>query len=624
MNSTEFRKQLDSLQGLDSAARLRTLCSIAKEDLDYVQTLTLDRAMDSISKADAKAYIDIRLAICGSSTMNHLMPAIRVAGLRRGLFIHGHIGNFGQYRQEMLDINSATHGFAPDIVLLAPTAADVIGGIALLVDRATADESVDASIAELRSLWRTVKERMRATVIQQGIIDSTYPLFGSHERLIPGAPRRLISLANYRLSEAALEDDVRWLDIPAAIAHDGLDKWFDVRNWFQAKVEIAPPAAKDYGELVARLIAAEFGLSKKCLVMDLDNTLWGGVVGDDGVDGIVLGEGSAVGEAHLALQKYARLLKERGVILAVCSKNEWDTVSEVFDTHPEMHLKKSDIAAFAVDWEDKALNIEKLSKQLNIGLDSMVFIDDNPAERARVRGTLPMVAVPELPEDPSYYVQAVAAEGYFEAINITNEDIQRTKLYRANTERRAFEASATSIDEFLSELEMAMRFDSLRSVDLSRASQLINKTNQFNTTTRRVTTDALSDWSSDERSMILVFRLGDKFGDHGLVSVMVFRPHSLESDTLELTSWVMSCRVFGRQLESAAMNVAVELAKSRGMERFLADYIPTPKNAVIKALFENLGFTKVEQSPDGTSRWSLKLTDYDPAHTHIKRDSPHE
>jgi FkbH-like protein len=422
------------------------------------------------------------------------------------------------------------------------------------------------------------------------------------------------------VADAAAEESVLFLDIARLSARDGIDAWFDTTRWLQGKIEIAPSAAPLYGEIVARLVAAQRGQSKKCLVLDLDNTLWGGVVGDVGLEGLVLGEGSAAGEAHLALQQYAKALKERGIVLAVCSKNELATAEDAFHNHPEMVLKRSDIAAFAANWTDKAENLRQIAAQLNIGLDSLVFVDDNPAERARVRDSLPMVAVPELPIDPAHYVRCIANAGYFEAIAFTEEDRLRVGQYASNVERETARSSYQSMDDYLRGLDMSVVFGPIGAVDLARATQLINKTNQFNTTTRRLNSEELAAIAAAAQNITLQFRLIDRFGDNGLVSVMILCQDPGEPDVLDVLNWVMSCRVFGRQLEDEAMNIAVEIARTRGARRLRGDIIATKKNAVISGLYRDLGFAPVSalSIPD-TTRWILDVSDYTARPTFINR-----
>jgi FkbH-like protein len=431
----------------------------------------------------------------------------------------------------------------------------------------------------------------------------------------------VIRRLNDQLSVAAAQDSVLLLDVARASERDGIDAWFDPRSWLQGKLEVAPQAAALYGEMVARVVAAQRGLSKKCLVFDLDNTLWGGVIGDDGLEGLVLGEGSAAGEAHLALQRYAKQLKERGVILAICSKNDPVIAEAAFRDHPEMLLRRSDISAFVANWDDKAANLNAIAARLNIGLDSLVFVDDNPAERARIRQSLPMVAVPELPKDIAHYVRCIADAGYFEAVTFTSEDRRRTEQYAANAEREALSESSGSLEDFLQSLQMSVVFGPFAAADLARVTQLFNKTNQFNTTTRRYNAEEVAKFATANETMTLQFRLLDKFGDNGLVSAMIIRPDPEQPDVLDIDNWVMSCRVFGRQLEYEAMNIVVEQARRRGIKTLRADYIPTPKNGVISDLYSRLGFSpETDQTQkNGAGSWLLDPTKYTTKSTFISR-----
>lgn len=622
--ASDFRGDLRAaLEAPHSAECIGKLAALAQCRLGYLETIQLAHALSRVSVEDAPGFSRARLAIVASSTIDHLVPAIRVAALRRQLLLDVYVGQYGQYRQELLDETSPLHQFGPQIVLLSLTAREAIAGAPLGVTPEEVDGIIGPSIDELRVLWGKARETLHATVIQQTFLNVADPLFGSYDRLVSGSPAQLITRLNDRLAEAAATDAVLLLDIARASERDGLDAWFDIARWLQGKLEIAPQAAPMYGDLTARIIAAQRGLSKKCLVLDLDNTLWGGVVGDDGLEGIVVGEGSARGEAHLALQRYAKQLSDRGVILAVCSKNDPTIAEAVFRDHPEMLLKRSDIAAFVANWTDKAANLEMIAGQLNIGLDSLVFVDDNPAERARIRESLPMVAVPELPEDPAHYARCVANAGYFEAVAFTADDLQRAEQYANNAARQSSLTSSQSLDDFLIGLKMSVVAGPITAVDLARSAQLINKTNQFNPTTRRYAVEEVERFAASDRYLTFQFRLTDRFGDNGLVSVMILRPDPEETDVFEIDTWVMSCRVFGRQLELEAMNIAVEAAKQRRIHTFRADHIPTPKNGVVSELYPTLGFTRVPEATaaEGATRWLLHLDDYTPSRTHITRRS---
>jgi len=619
--AVNFRETLRAAQS-DPAwpSRLARLAGLSRQRLGYLEVIQLDRALAAVP-ADARTGLTpVRLAVLASSTVDHLLPGIRIAGLRRGLSVETHIGTYGQYRQDLLDPSSSLHGFRPQVILFAIAAREAIASIDVTASSEETDRRLDQTVDDLRSLWREARGTLKATVIQQTFLNTAKSLFGSYERLVPGAPLQAIHRLNERLARAAAADGVALLDVAYASERQGLDFWFDETRWLQGKLEIAPQAAPLYGEWLARIVAAQRGLSKKCLVLDLDNTLWGGVVGDDGIDGIVLGEGNPTGEAHLALQRYAKHLKERGIVLAVCSKNDPKIAEEAFAGHPEMVLRRSDIACFVANWEPKSGNLRRIAAELNLGLDSLVFVDDNPAERAAVRGELPMVAVPELPEDVAGYTRCVADAGYFEAVAFTAEDQQRAEQYAANASRDAEMRSSGNLQDFLAGLSMTVSFGAVRDVDLARVAQLINKTNQFNPTTRRYSPEEVKALCADPACIALQFRLLDRLGDNGLVSAMILRPGA-GSGILCVDTWVMSCRVFGRELEFEAMNIAVEAARALGARTLHAEYIPSPKNGVIQDLYANLGFQPLPapQAAAGSTNWQLPLDEYRPRSTHIAR-----
>jgi FkbH-like protein len=615
----DFRADLgEALKSPNPTDSLEKLASLAQYRIGYLETLQLDRALSRLTLKPQTGFATVRLAILASSTVDHLPPAIRVAGLRRRLLIDLHTAAYGQYRQDLLNPASSLHLFAPQFILFSISARDTVASVPLAATSAEADETIGRSIDELRLLWRKARGAFNATIIQQTFLDFTEPVFGSYDRLVPGAPTRVITRLNDCLSKAAGQDNVLLLDVARASERDGIDAWFDNGSWLHGKLEIAPEAAILYGEMVSRIVAAQRGLSKRCLVFDLDNTLWGGVIGDDGLEGIILGEGSAAGEGHMALQRYAKQLKERGVILAVCSKNSPAIAEAAFRDHPEMLLRMPDISAFVANWNDKAENLKAIATQLNIGLDSLVFVDDNPVERARIRQSLPMVAVPELPKDIAHYVPYLAEAGYFEAVAFTSEDRLRTEQYGANAEREALFELSGNLDDFLRSLQMSVVFGKFTAAELVRVTQLFNKTNQFNTTTKRYSAEEVASFAATEKTMTLQFRLLDKFGDNGIVSAMILRPDPKQPEVFEIDNWVMSCRVFGRQLEFEAMNIAVEQARRRGGRALRAHYIPTTKNGVISELYPSLGFSPLINKT-GSTCWILDLAKYVAPSTHISR-----
>jgi FkbH-like protein len=611
----DFRGKLKAAAQLqDAAQRLEALAELSRHQLDPLQTMQIARLIGDADASTSGGWSRVKLALLASHTVEHLVPAIRVAGLRRNILVDTYVCNYGQYRQELIDTGSKLHSFAPQFILLAIAAQE-----SLEADLAT--EAADRQVEELRGLWRTARQSFKAAVIQQTFIDVSESLFGNYDRLVDTTPSQIVARLNRQITAAARDDDVLLLDTDRHASRDGRDNWFEAPHWYASKMMIAPRAAPMYGDQLLRIVAGRLGQSKKCLVLDLDNTVWGGVVGDDGVHGLVLGQGSALGEAHLALQRYAKQLRDRGIILAVCSKNEHAIAAEAFAGHPEMLLKMSDIAAFVANWTDKPDNLRAIATQLNIGLDSMVFVDDNPAERQRVRGALPQVSVPELSDDVAGYVRSIADGGYFESVSFTEDDRNRAAQYAANSEREVLRNNAQSIEDFRRGLGMVMRFGPFTQMDLARVGQLINKTNQFNVSVRRYTQQEIEAIAQDQGCLTLQFRLTDRFGDSGLIAAMICRPGA--GGLLQLETWVMSCRVFGRDAEMEIMNAAVDTARSRGFLAIEANYQQTAKNGLIRDLLPRLGFVEAESSAEGgnSSRWNLHLPDYVRQNTFIQPET---
>jgi len=617
---SDFAERLRALPESDQDEQLAILARLADHQLDFIDTLQLDRIFTASDAAKPSGFETIRLAILASHTVAHLLPSIRVAGLRRHLIIQAYTGEYGQYYQDILDPHSALYRFGPDVVLLIASASQQITDIPLNADSETATCILAERAEHLRGLWRRIQENSEATVIQQTLLDVTEPLFGSLDRSVPGSPQRLVRRFNDLLTENAAAQRVLLLDIESACRLDGRDMWFDSARWLQGKYEIAPVAAPVYGEMLASIIAGDRGRSRKCLILDLDNTLWGGVIGDDGIDGITLGHGNALGEAYLAVQEYALRLQERGIILAVCSKNDPMLARRVFDEHPDMRLRLSDIATFQANWEDKSANIRRIAESLNIGLESLVFLDDNPAERERIRASLPMVAVPELPDDPAEYVRCLARARYFEATAFTADDLQRAEQYHAQGGRAALQSSAQSLNDFLRSLDMRISCDCNAKVDMPRAAQLLAKTNQFNMTQRRYSPDQIARMIQSNSVSVYTFRLIDRFGDNGLVSVMLIRNNSSDHSDLEVLNWVMSCRVFGRQLEHEIMNKIVEIARRDARRTITGWFHPSERNAVVADLYERCGFARSTDGNDANSKWRLMIDDYQFAETHIQTE----
>jgi len=616
----DWRARLRAL-GADSVADPDQLwaaaVALAQNDLSFVLTNNLDQALRRAlpGRPPGVGTRPERLALLGSATMGHLVPAIRVGGLRRGLWIDIYENEFGQYWQELTDPDSALHEFRPSTVLVALDAYHVAAGIDAGLEAEAAAAALDDVAARLREVWRLARDAFGCKVIQQTVLPVHPPVLGSNEHRLAGSRAAFVARLNALLRPMADEAGVDLLALDERAARDGLAAWHNPTFWHHGKQEITPAAAPMYGELVARLLAAQQGRSAKCLVLDLDNTLWGGVVGDDGLEGIVIGQGSAGGEAYLAFQHYCRELARRGVILALCSKNDEANALEPFERHPEMALKRSDIAAFAINWSDKAGNIRAIAAELNIGLDALVFVDDNPFERNLVRQELPMVAVPEVGEDPVGFIAAIADAGYFEALAVTDEDRERTAQYHGNRAREALRSSATDLEGYLRGLEMRLVWRPFDRIGLTRTVQLINKSNQFNLTTRRYTEGEVLAVMDDPDAFGLQLRLIDRFGDNGVIAIVIGR-RAGDRD-LMIDTWLMSCRVLGRGVEEATLELVAGQATLLGARRLIGEYIPTKKNGMVKDHYAKLGFTVMETTPAGGSRAVLDLHGFVPTPSFI-------
>ena len=571
--------------------------------LDYTSAQVFCRIQRALA-AERKPALKTRLAILGSVTTTQLTPLIEMFLYAAGVDAEIYEAPYGLFRHEILDPGSKLHAFAPQTVLLATTWRDLAHCPPAASDRAQVSQALEAEWADWSALWQALQGKQGCQVIQSNFVPPSWRLLGNYEMKHPASLGRYISLFNRELHDRA-PAFVTVHDVEHLAALNGRRSWDDPRFFLHAKMPCNPEHLVEYAHSIASLVCAHLGLSRKCLVLDLDNTLWGGVIGDDGVGGIRLGQGDAEGEAFLAFQRYVNGLRQRGVILAVCSKNEEKAAREPFEQHSEMVLRMGDISCFVANWTDKAANLKHIARQLNIGLNSLVFVDDNPAERALVRRLAPEVAVPELPEDPALYIDALERHSYFQVLTLGQEDLQRTALYQANAARQELESSADSIDSFLQSLQMVARVGPLEAATLERSAQLIGRSNQFNLTTRRHGAAALQAFMQDPDWVTLTVSLADRFGDNGLISVVLAH---VQGQALEIDTWLMSCRVLKRGVEQLLRNELCECARRRGLALVRGEYIPSAKNAMVREHYAQLGFTLCSSQEDGRTVWELPLT----------------
>jgi FkbH-like protein len=558
------------------------------------------------AESDAlEPLIPFRLGVVSHATSHFLVPALIATAARHGFALECIEADYGQVMQQALAADSEINAARCDAVLLAIDHR----GLPLSSepgDMAAADHAVDLALAYLDNLRQGLRQFGGATSIVQTVPRMVEPEFGSLDLSLAGTHRQVTAAFNQQLARRIGASDDLLLDVAGLAESVGLADWHDTGLWNIGKIPFANQFLPAYAELVCRLIGALRGKSRRCLILDLDNTLWSGVVGDDGVEGILLGQGDATGEAHQHLQRVALQLRRRGVVLAVSSKNHDEIARRPFREHPEMLLREDHIAVFQANWNDKATNIEAIAKELALGLDAMVFVDDNPAERALVRRMLPEVAVPEMPADAALYARTLLAAGYFESIGYSPEDRQRADFYQNNAKRVSLHHAAGDLGTYLQSLNMTIQFQPFDAMGRSRIAQLISKSNQFNLTTRRYNEAEVAAMESDADLYTLQVRLSDVFGDNGMISVVVCRKHGGSWD-IEL--WLMSCRVLGRGVEQAVLQELAQSAMNDGATRLTGRYIATERNQLVADHYPKLGFTELASHEFGVTDWELDLHD---------------
>lgn len=539
-----------------------------------------------------------RVAILGSYTTTQFKNLLAVAAIKYGVQIELYESHYGQYQQDIIDPSSGLYEFKPNFVVMVVHA----GELRLPSYTDKPNDAVEAEVARWTGLWKTVAERTGARVVQHNFaIDTVVPMGHLSSRL-PGSRYMMTQKLNLRLGEEA-GANVSIVDCERLASTIGKNRWFDPKYWHMSKQAVSLEALPLLAKHTAAVIAADLGLSKKCLVLDLDNTCWGGIIGEDGLGGIKLGQGSPEGEAFVAFQEYCLELKNKGIILAVNSKNNEADAKEVFLKHPEMRLKLDDIALFVANWETKPKNIERIAKTLNIGIDSLVFVDDNPVERQAMRQFQPEVDTIVLPQDPTQYVRTLSNYLMFETSSFTKEDAARAEQYKARAQIAELEQSAGSIEDFYRSLQMKAVVKPFDEVSLPRIVQLLGKTNQFNLTTRRHGLGELQRFMADPNAVHYSLTLRDRFADHGLVSLIIAVK---KNDVMDIDTWLMSCRVIGRTVEAELLSKICARAVQMGCTKVRGTYIPTAKNAMVKEIYGKFGFKKV-MDDNGTTVWEYDL-----------------
>jgi FkbH-like protein len=561
--------------------------------------------------------LSLRIAILGGSTTTEVKSMLELFLLAQGIQPTFYESGYNRYCEDVLFENPDLWNFKPEIVFIHTTWRNVVQFPELLEAEIEVEQRVRREMAQFASLWAKIHDGLGAVILQNnfdlpnsrtlGNLDGSES-FGRVNFLL----RLNTEFARYARDHAGfLINDISYLS-----AQMGLANWAGRAYWYNFRMAMSPTATVALARNVASIVKSVYGKSKKCLVLDLDNTLWGGTIGDDGLENIILGRDHPAGEAFLDFQRYVKDLQRRGIILAACSKNDIESAREGF-SHPDSILKLEDFSAFKANWNPKPDNIREIAAELNIGLDAIVFVDDNPAERTLVADQLPDVAVPELGSDVSLFAEIIEHEGYFEVHKVVHDDLNRSAYYTSNAQRNTSQAKFDNYGEFLASLNMTAEVGPFRPVYLERITQLVNKTNQFNLTTRRFTSAEIEAIAQGTDFVTVYGRLADKFGDNGLVSVVVGQ---VVDETVEINLWLMSCRVLKREMELAMFDALVEQCQLRGIRKIVGVYIPSKKNSMVAGHYASLGFSSMGGDFRERELWCFDVpSTYLPRAHHIHR-----
>lgn len=549
-----------------------------------------------------KMFISKKLAILGGSTTSDIKDILELFLLNEGIKVELYESEYNKYFEDAL-YSKELEEFNPDIIYICINYRNIESLPNVRNSKDLNTQLLNYEYNKFETIWKTLESKFNCLIIQNNFDYPKNRNLGNMERTFHGGIINFIDKLNARFSEYTEVNKLFYInDINYLSASIGLEKWEDLNMWYGYKYAISFEAMPYLAKSVNNIIKAIYGKVKKGLVLDLDNTLWGGVIGDDGVNNLQIGPETAIGEAYSALQLYIRNLKERGITLAISSKNDENIANEGLN-HPNMILKRDDFFSVKANWEPKFLNIEKIANEINIGIDSLVFLDDNPVEREIVEKNLRGIAVPNIGEEIIKYIDHIDKNGYFEVVSISNEDIKRDEYYKKNEERKKLEYQFKDYNEFLTSLEMIANIQQLKPVYFDRIAQLTNKTNQFNLTTKRYSLAEIESIYNDENKVCIYGRLKDKFGDNGLISIII---GTIINEVLEVDLWIMSCRVLKRDMEKAMFDKLISICKDKNIRQIKGFYFKTNKNAMVENHYLDLGFNLVKKS-ETESIWVLEV-----------------
>ena len=548
-----------------------------------------------------------RIAILGGSTTNEVADQLGLFLLQYGIQAAFYQSEYGQYWQDAMFGTPELDGFHPDVIYIHTNWRNIINFPTTATPQAEIDAMLNAEYSRFEQMWQALEAKFHCPVIQNNFDRPNYRLMGNRDIWDPHGRSNYLSRLNQRFyAYAAAHEDFYINDIDYLSADYGLTAWGDAFFWHMYKYAMCLDAIPSLANSVANIIKSLYGRNKKALVLDLDNTLWGGIVGDDGVDGIAIGPEVPEGQVYAEFQSYCKALQTIGVVLAVDSKNDEANALAGLN-HPDSVLHPDDFVCIKANWDPKDQNLKAIAAELSLGTDSFVFADDNPAERAIVAAQLPGVATPVL-DGAENYIKMLDHGGYFETTILSGDDLKKTAQYHARAQAAQAQAAFADYGQYLDSLEMTATIRPFEAVYMQRIAQLTNKSNQFNLTTRRYTQSEMEQVAAAHKHIRLYGRLRDKFGDNGIVSVVI---GEISGDTLHIELWLMSCRVLKRDMELAMLDTLVAECRKQGITAICGYYYKTAKNAMVKDLFGTFGFTKTEQFENGDSTWRMEIAGYE-------------
>lgn len=559
------------------------------------------------------SFIDKKIAVLGGSTTANIILMIELFLLNNGIRPTFYESEYNKYYEDAVFDNPELRAFAPDIIYVCTSNRNITVYPDLSMDKSAVDELLENQYQKFETVWTKLEEQYHCPIIQNNFEMPLYRLLGNRDAYDFHGATNFISRLNQKIYDYAQQTENFYIcDLNYISADYGLKVWADPFYWYMYKYAMSVPAIPYLSFNVANIIKSLLGKNKKGFVLDLDNTLWGGVIGDDGVDGIELGEEEATGQAYTEFQRYIKSHQQLGVILNIDSKNEHENAIAGIN-HPDSVFVEDDFISIKANWNPKDKNFAEIASELTLLPESLVFVDDNPAERHIVTEQLKGVCAPEL-DNVVHYIQTIDRCGYFEATNISADDLKRNAMYQENAKRAKLESSFTDYGEYLDSLEMTAEIDAFAPVYMARIAQLSNKSNQFNLTTKRFTQTEIEETAADSNYITLYGKLIDKFGDNGVVSVVIGH---VDGDRCDIDLWLMSCRVLKRDMECAMMDELVSRCLSRGVKTLVGHYYPTAKNKMVKDFYGTMGFDLVSSDEETGSEWKLDLDNYKQLNHHI-------